>query len=231
MIKKADIPRRTYWMSFLWDQLIESTGSEYNPELYLLLSKGKYQLCTDRAVYSYEDRYDNFGLLFSKYWHPSSIGGREVLILGLGMGSVPLLLEKNFPKEEWLFTAVEIDELIIDIAERYTLSSVKGPMDTICADAEMFVYATEQYFDLICVDIFLSDVIPEDFLSQDFLSACKERLTTGGSIIFNTLAYTDDDLRLANNFFHQTFLAVFSDAKAYRCAQNLMLVAYNTKTA
>lgn len=51
-------------------------------------------MCTAHAVYSYEDRYDNFVRAFKKAkLHDRKID--NVLILGFGLGSIPIILENK----------------------------------------------------------------------------------------------------------------------------------------
>ncbi|MBK7096187.1 MAG: hypothetical protein IPH57_14535 [Saprospiraceae bacterium] len=47
-------------LSYFSDILLESTFSEYNEILEVYLSKGRYQLCSAGAIYSFEDKYVNF---------------------------------------------------------------------------------------------------------------------------------------------------------------------------
>ena len=53
-------------LSHLFEIHIESTSSEYNPHLYVSLRKGRYQLSTANAIYSFEDLYYNFLMLLQK---------------------------------------------------------------------------------------------------------------------------------------------------------------------
>ncbi len=210
--------------SYLYDVLIERTGSEINPELYLFLSRGKFKLCTDKAVYSYEDRYDNFRILFDKHWRPDNIKGRDVLILGLGLGSIPILIEKTFPDELWYFTAIEVDEEIIRLAEDYVLHMVNGPLDIYSADAEVYIRTSAATYDLICMDVFINDAIPDEFLLEDFLWDCHDTLNDEGMIIFNTLAYSSEDRRRSQAFYDGVFKKVFSTGRLVHCHHNYMLL-------
>jgi len=69
------------WYSYLDDVLIEQTESLYNEDLYVLLCKGRYQLCTNNAIYSYADKYENFKIAFDKL-RIEEHDIEEVLILG-----------------------------------------------------------------------------------------------------------------------------------------------------
>jgi len=67
--------------------ILEETGSQHNPVLQVLLYKERFQLCTDKAIYSYEDKYDNFRTAFDLL----KIKDKNIestLLLGLGLGSI-----------------------------------------------------------------------------------------------------------------------------------------------
>ena len=82
-------------LSYFFEWHIESAPSEANPHLYVSLKNGRYQLCTANAVYSYEDLYTNFLRAFEQIDF-DKVPGKDVLILGLGLGSIPIILEKRF---------------------------------------------------------------------------------------------------------------------------------------
>ena len=73
---------------------------------------------------------------------------QNVLVLGLGLGSIPLMLEKNFGKK-YNYTAVEIDESVIYLASKYALPKLESNIQIICADAFAYVRQTEQKLSLI----------------------------------------------------------------------------------
>ena len=139
-------------MSYFFEFHIESAPSEINPHLYVSLSRGRYQLSTANAIYSFEDLYDNFFDAF-KQIDLDKYPIKNVLVLGLGLGSIPLMLEKNFGKK-YNYTAVEIDESVIYLSSKYALPQLKSNIQMICADAFAFVMQTEQKFDLICIHFY-----------------------------------------------------------------------------
>ena len=104
------------FLSYLFEIHIESTSSEYNPHLYVSLQKGRYQLSTANAVYSFEDLYDNFSDAFKEI-DLDRLNIQNVLILGFGLGSIPIILEQNF-KKKYHYTGVEIDEEVLYLAKK-----------------------------------------------------------------------------------------------------------------
>ena len=84
-------------LSYEYEVHIESATSIYNDELNVLLVKGQYQLVTPEAIYSYGNRYDNFFKAFEQIdLNKEAI--ESVLLLGLGLGSIPFMLENYFKK-------------------------------------------------------------------------------------------------------------------------------------
>jgi len=210
------------WLSYLVDLHIEDAPSDYNPHLHLCLFKGRYQLCTENAIYSYGDLYDNFvGTFVQLDLKSRSID--KVLVLGFGLASIPIILEKT--GYQYQYTGVEIDEEVIYLASKYELPHLKSPVEVICADAASWVAMTEEQFDLIAVDVFLDDVIPDRFKQTTFLEQTKNLLTENGLLIYNCLASTEGDEANAKQFFQDRFLPVFPKGRALKVHENLMLIS------
>ena len=68
------LPRWKRWLSYFWTIPIESVQSEVNPDLHVSLIKGRFQLYTQHAIYSFDDLYDNFGHTFSETKPPIFTG-------------------------------------------------------------------------------------------------------------------------------------------------------------
>ncbi len=209
-------------MSYFFEFHIESAPSEINPHLYVSLSRGRYQLSTANAIYSFEDLYDNFFDAFKEV-NLDQYPIEDVLILGLGLGSIPLMLEKNFEKK-YNYTAVEIDESVIYLASKYALPQLESNIQMICADAFAFVMQTEQKFDLICMDVFLDDVVPEEFEENDFLKKLKTLVNDDGILLFNRLASHPKDVERTKVFYHKNFKAVFPEGSYLEVKGNWMLL-------
>ena len=217
------IPRWKKWLSYLIELHIESAPGDLNPHLYVSLKKGRFQLCTKNAVYSYEDKYDNFKRIF-KQLSLDFLENGNVLILGFGLGSVPLLLQQNGLKRLSI-TGVELDENVIYLASKYALEKIEYPTEIIETDAAAFIYSTYEKYDLIVVDVFVDDVIPEQCRSLEFLEACKERLSVEGILLFNALAATDEDKDQAEQLYFETFGKVFPTGKLVDVLGNYIFVS------
>lgn len=213
------------WWSYIEDIHIESLESTYNESLQVLLSKGRYQLCTPNAIYSYADKYDNFRDSFKRL---DLAYIENVLILGFGMGSIPYMLEKKF-KKKYYYTAVEIDESVIYLASKYVMNDLCSEINIVEADAWSYVCQTTTKFDLICIDIFIDDKIPEEFLTEDFLCDVKENLSPNGLLMFNHLAFNERDIINANKYYNNIFIKVFPEGLSLKVKTNIMLINDKSK--
>lgn len=210
-------------LSYLTELHIESAPSELNPHLYVSLARGRYQLATKNAIYSFADLYDNYRLAFKALdW--SMLQGSEVLLLGVGLGSIPFMIEKKFERK-MRYTGVEIDENVLYLANKYVLCDLNSRMEMHCADAWNFTVQSDEHFDIICMDVFVDDEIPDRLFSMDFLELLKDRLTSQGVLMYNCLARTDSDIHAAKKFLFDEFLTVFPDGGYLDVRGNWMLVS------
>jgi len=210
------------FLSYFFELHIESAPSEHNPHLYVSLSRGRYQLCTANAVYSFEDLYDNYVKTFRRL-DLERLNPKRVLLLGLGLGSIPVMLEKLFEKH-YSYTAIEIDESVIYLAGKYALPFLQSPVETICADAYFFVMQCEEKYDLICMDIFQDDKVPEAFEKKEFLDQLKALLSQDGLLLYNRLSATKEDTLETRKFFEGDFKTVFKQGLDLDVGNNWMLL-------
>jgi spermidine synthase len=216
------IPRWKKLLSHVVPLTLEETGSEQNPELTVTLDRGRLQLLSGDAIYSWDDLYKNFLVAFEQLQlEERSIG--DVLVLGLGLGSVPYMLEKVYHRK-YCYTAVEWDETVAELAAKYTLSRLSSPISVVIADAEVFVQVTEEQYDMIVVDIFEDDLTPPQFETEDFLLDCDDLLRPGGLLLFNRLHGGSAAIRtITERFFERDFKAVFPEARAIDTEGNWIL--------
>lgn len=215
------IPRWKKWLSHISPMVLEMTGSEQNPELAVLLNRGRLQLLSGNAIYSWDDLYRNFTRAF-EVLKIRERGVSEVLVLGLGLGSVPYMLEKKYGVKA-NYTAVEWDETVGELAARYTFSRLESYVDLVTADAGVFVQVCEQHFDLIIVDIFEDDLTPPQFETDEFLQDCFDLLEPGGLLLFNRLYGDHKDQVAAERYFERHFKTVFPEGWSIDTEGNLIL--------
>lgn len=209
-------------LSYVKDISLEETFSEFNPHLEVLLVNGRHQLITKDAIYSYDDKYDNFYKSFKQInW--SIFKPKKVLVLGLGLGSVIYILEKKF---DFIFDyiAVEIDSEIVRMAHKYTLKHLKSYVEVMLVDAENYLNITTENYDLILMDIFQSSEIPEKFQNTAFLSKLSSRLNANGLLFYNRMNATDSD-KASNIQFDADFKDIFPNCTSIPIKDNLMYLS------
>ncbi len=209
-------------LSYLTEIHIESAPSEINPHLYVSLSKGRYQLCTANAIYSFEDLYGNFRLAF-QHLNWDALCGNRVLILGFGLGSIPLMLERVFQKDHLDFTVVEYDENVMYLAQKYIMGGLTSHFEINISDAYVFVNQCTERFDLICMDVFVDDEIPVNMENIEFLHQLKERLSDEGILLFNRLSRTKEDVFYSQIYLDEIFLKVFPEGGYLNARGNWIL--------
>ena len=208
-------------LSYFSEILLESTFSEYNEILEVYLSKGRYQLCSAGAIYSFEDKYINFYETFRALnWKKLEI--EKVLLMGLGLASIPQMLEKKFRKN-FEYHAVEIDSEIIYLADKYILSDLKSPISIYEMDAEIFVEISEEKFDMIIIDIFDNNTVPEKFESPDFLEQTIDLLSEGGILLYNRLNQDNKTYNETKLYFDEVFSKIFPSSKKLFIKNNIIL--------
>lgn len=220
-IENMRIPFWKKWLSHFTPLLLEQAASDQNPELSVMLDRGRVQLLSGDAIYSWDDLYHNFDLAFEQLALDKR-AYENVLLLGLGLGSVPLLLEKKYA-QKYYYTAIEWDETITEMALRYTLSRLDSPIDIVTADAEVFVDVCEETFDLVIVDIFEDEITPPQFETPEFLQACDKLLAPGGLLMFNRLYAGNGNKTITERFFERHFKPLFPEAWYFDTGGNWIL--------
>ncbi len=200
---------------------IETTGSDINEMLHVSLVRNRFQLSTEKSIYSYDDLYSNFYYSFKVLDLPPN--DTEVLILGLGLGSIPFMLERNFARQ-FRYVAVEIDESVIDLASRFSLSRLKSPIQIIHADAEVFVKNHASKYDFLMVDLFVEDIVPPFFEGHVGNKLIKNLLKPGGRVLFNRLYRTGQDKLATDRFYEDVFTMVYDEPSYIEVEGNRMLV-------
>src|SRR5690606_26637403 len=181
-------------ISFIFP-LTRKIKSEYNGYLELTQINGKTLLDTANTNYSYGSlqRILRFSLLqidLSKT--------KEILLLGLGGGSVLKTIRNEF-NFSGKITAVDIDPVIIQIAEEEFGINSDDNTNIICSDAIDYIENDNNKFDLIIIDLFIDNEIPKKALSLTFWGEIIKKTEQDGFIIFNSLCDPFTDLHPIEN--------------------------------
>lgn len=219
------ITPKVYWwqrlMSYLTEVPLKTEKGEYNPLLQVSLVRNRFQLSTENAIYSFDDLYLNFSRAFSQVELPPD--GSTMLLLGLGLGSVPLMLEKQFDRK-YEVTAVEFDESVISLAAAFTFPRLTQKMNVVHTDARIYIQTVEESYDFIIVDLFLDDIIPPYFESVSGMEQVKSLLAPGGMLMMNRLYRSGRDKRKTDKFFQNVFCQVFKKGTYLDVGGNWILI-------
>lgn len=201
---------------------VTTRSSDYNPELKVTYHRGRYKLITYGAIYSFEDLYSNFRISFERlHWDQNKI--ETCLVLGLGLGSIPDMLVTRF-KKNLSFVAVDIDEVVIEMAMKYVLRPKKINIDVFTADAASFLEWHQGRYDMICADVFVGDRIPAELQTMDALISMKGMLKPNGLLLYNRLSRYQPDIDANLKFLDRIFLKIFPDGGYIDLDGNWMFV-------
>ncbi len=174
-----------YLQSFLSPQESEVYKSKINCEIKVVEYFGKYAVYVDGAPQSGAEIRPMWERIISNLKTQNS-KLQNCLILGVGGGDVINALNKYFP--ETPITAVELDPVMAEIANKYFgLNKIKL-LKIIIDDALSIVSKnnfTEKY-DLIVVDLFIGKYNPVGSRISVYLRQLKKKLTNAGIILFNS---------------------------------------------
>lgn len=197
---------KDYLNSFFKEKIIESFESDINPLLEVSLINGRYQLNAGSVNYSFGPLHDAFRKYFVK--DPPLLNEKsEVLILGLGAGSVVNILRNELNLKSPI-TGVEIDKEVINAARKhFSLDSIKD-LKVIVDDALLFLQVSDDSYDFIVIDIYIDDLVPPKFETFEFIQLLANHLTADGKVVFNKLHQINSDdasIRILKKYFEKVF--------------------------
>lgn len=141
---------------------------------------------------------------------------RRILIVGLGGGAMVRFLSHHEPEAE--IDAVEIDPVVVRLADRYFGVRSDGRIRVHTADGVAFVEAAERRYDLILMDAFLRPSettdetgVPKGLKTATFLGRLKRALAPGGVVAFNI----NEHEQMASDI--AAVKAAFGQVAVYRC--------------
>jgi spermidine synthase len=110
---------------------------------------------------------------------------RDVLFVGLGGGSAPKRMWRDFPTAR--IRVAELDPVVVDVAQRYFALPRDRRLQVEVNDGRRFLDGTDERFDVIVLDAFFADGIPFHLFTQEFLELARERLKPGGVVVTNVI--------------------------------------------
>ena len=165
--------------------MIESKKGGVTPYLEVMKSNGKYVLNSQNANYSFGGVHTLFDKLFKKI-DIQKYDFKNVLILGMGAGSIISLLKEKYMMN-CSITAIEKDEVVIELAKKYFNIDRYNSLTIIKADAFEYARTTEHTYDLIISDLFVEWDVPEIFASNEYLVNLKRISNDRACVIYNKM--------------------------------------------
>jgi len=127
----------------------------------------------------------------------------HILILGVAGGSVVKTLVDDIDFKGKI-TGVEIDSVIIEIANQFFKLNEIPQLEIIIDDAFEFVLKTTEKYDLIVIDIFQDIKMPNFLFESYFIDRICFLLKSKGVVLFNTML-----LNQAENIRNQKLISEF----------------------
>ncbi|HEY9596109.1 MAG TPA: fused MFS/spermidine synthase [Cyanophyceae cyanobacterium] len=136
---------------------------------------------------------------------------KQIYMVGLGGGRIPLLLHHYFPSAQ--IECTEIDPTLIEVATKFFGVKLDDRLRVTVQDGRQ--YLTEQnpqtQYDLIFIDAMLgSGYSPYRLSTQEFYELCKTRLSPQGIVIVNLLEidrFYADKVKTIQSVFEQVYLS------------------------
>lgn len=173
-------------LSYLLPIPIKIFPSKVSDQLELTWNNGKLVLDTKHTNYSYGNLQKVLRKGLLKIGKENINQMQSILILGVAGGSVIRTLTNEFQFQNKI-TGIEIDPVVLKIAEQYFKINEISNLELILADANVFVSQTTEIYDLIVIDIFQDCHMPDFLYSENFVSNIKKILKPKGYILFNTI--------------------------------------------
>lgn len=179
-------------MNFVRDNGVEQIQSVLN-------MKRPYELVTQYSR-----------LMFASYFFMPQ--QKQVLIVGLGGGAMIHFYEHY--DAETKIDAVEIDEKVVQLAEKFFGVRTRKNTTIITEDAFLYFKSNKTRYDVIYMDAFLKPSEKTDATGQplrlktiEFYKGLREHLTPDGVVVINLNIHqgTNDDLAMIRSVYPQTY--------------------------
>jgi spermidine synthase len=112
-------------------------------------------------------------------------GVRDVLFIGLGGGSSPKRLWRDFPQLR--IQAVELDPVVVDVAYRFFQLPRDERLQVATDDGRRYLDDDDRRWDAIMIDAFYADAIPFHLFTAEFMELVRSKLNPGGVVVTNTI--------------------------------------------
>jgi len=142
---------------------------------------------------------------------------RNILIVGLGGGTLPMAFADLFPQVE--IDSIEIDPAIVKVAKTHFgfVPSKRNRVHVLDARAwvRRAALKAEREYDIIILDAFNGEYIPEHLMTREFFIDLKQMLAPTGVLASNTFT-----ISYLYDYESVTYASVFGNFINFRTAQS-----------
>lgn len=121
-------------------------------------------------------------MLLGLAWRPAP---RRILLIGLGGGRLQIVLH-HYIEQASLFT-VELDPVVVDVAQRFFGFAVDGRQRILVQDGRTYLQSlsAEAPYDLIFLDAYRAGGVPLHLSTLEFYEECRAVLAPDGAVVTN----------------------------------------------
>ncbi len=134
-------------------------------------------------------------------------GARRILFLGLGGGSAPKRVWRDFPDAE--LQVVELDPDVVEVARRWFELPDDERLQIDVEDGRRWLVRNDEKWDVIVLDAFFSDSIPFHLATAEFVELARDRLAPGGVVVANIIGAVEGDESKLLRSMAKTYRTVF----------------------
>lgn len=117
---------------------------------------------------------------------------RQVLVVGLGGGTVPSFLYKHFPLMK--LDVVDIDPVVVEVAKDFFGFRADDRLRAYAEDGRKFIEQRPNRYDVIFLDAFGAENVPYHLATREFLESVRTSLKPGGIAVGNIWSRSSNTL-------------------------------------
>ncbi|MCY2991483.1 MAG: fused MFS/spermidine synthase [Planctomycetota bacterium] len=117
---------------------------------------------------------------------------RQVLVVGLGGGTVPSFLHKHFPSMH--LDVVDIDPVVVQVAKEFFGFREDDRLRAYAEDGRKFIEQRPRRYDIIFLDAFGAENVPYHLATREFLESVRAALTPEGIVVGNIWSRSSNPL-------------------------------------
>jgi spermidine synthase len=199
------------------DGVIYESQSLYH-HIYVVQDGGRRLLKFDNSIQSgmYPDRPYESVFPYTDFFHLALAFKEDiadVLVIGLGAGTVPKRFHKDYP--DMTIECVEIDPEVVRVAREYFGFPHDDEVRVHTTDGRTFLQSSRKAYDLIIVDAYYADSIPFHLTTVEFYELVRDRLKPGGILASNLIGALEGEKSKLFRSILLTVTRVFPDTYVF----------------